>query len=98
MRKIDLFNEILECVANETELNAEKIVSRDKTYEVVDARYLLIYFLVHRGFYIKYIAEQTHLTSQGVRQILRNFESRRKQSGKMFETTLLQISKKLEIN
>lgn len=98
MRKTELFQQILECVANQTELNVDKILSADKTYEVVDARYLLIYFLTREGFYASYIAQQTHLTPQGVRQIMRNFENRRKQSGKFFEINLQYIRHKLDTN
>lgn len=37
MRKSELFAEILECVAFETEITKEQILSKDKYQDVVDA-------------------------------------------------------------
>lgn len=38
MRKSELFAQILECVAFETEIAKEQILSKDKFQDVVDAR------------------------------------------------------------
>lgn len=44
MRKSELFAQILECVAFETEIAKEQILSKDKFQDVVDARYMLVHF------------------------------------------------------
>lgn len=49
MRKSELFAEILECVAFETEITKEQILSKDKYQDVVDARYMLVHFCHEKG-------------------------------------------------
>ena len=70
-----------------------------KTREVVDARYLLLYFLDrYAGFDTAYIARALTMTPQGVRQAISHFDERRKQAGKIFEITYKRISHALESN
>ena len=51
MCKADIFNEIIQIVSRETEIAPKVILSGSKEAEVVDARYLLVYFLFKEGFY-----------------------------------------------
>lgn len=46
MCKADIFNEIIQIVSRETEIAPKVILSGSKEAEVVDARYLLVYFLL----------------------------------------------------
>ena len=50
MCKADIFNEIIQIVSRETEIAPKVILSGSKEAEVVDARYLLVYFLFKEGF------------------------------------------------
>lgn len=56
MRKSELFAQILECVAFETEIAKEQILSKDKFQDVVDARYMLVHFCHKNGMYTTDIA------------------------------------------
>ena len=49
MCKEDIFNEIIQVVSRETEISPRIILSGSKETEVVDARYLLVYFLLRRA-------------------------------------------------
>ena len=99
MCKSDLLNEIFTLIRVETEVPKEEILSKSRTIEVVDARYLLVYFLSHyAGFSANVIAKELSITPQAVAQILRNFDLRRKQSGKFFEITFNRISNALKNN
>lgn len=62
MCKEDIFNEIIQVVSRET--------------EVVDARYLLVYFLSKEGFYPSQIALLVRKTKRAVNYMLSNFSSR----------------------
>lgn len=95
MRKTELFAEILETVANETELTKEQILSHDRTAEIVDARYILIYLLRRKGFYIGEIAHAINFSRRAVEKIVSQFETRRIQSGRIFEIILERIANKL---
>lgn len=97
MCKNDFFNRILAVVECETEVSkADILTSKAKTRDIVDARYLLIYFLNELGLDASYIARCISMTRQGVRQILNTFDLRRKQGGKIFEITFQRIRKTIE--
>lgn len=97
MRKSEIFAHLLHIVEEETEVEADKILSHNKTAEVVDARYMLVYFLSYMGMYPQSIARSTGISQQGVRQILYNFDRRRKQNGNIFEITYQRILNKIEM-
>lgn len=98
MCKTDIFNNVSNVVTSLTEVDYSTMCqSGIKTREVVDARYLLIYFLhVSAGFDIAYIARHLNMTPQGIRQILSQFDLRRKQSGKFFEILFQKIKNSIE--
>lgn len=100
MCKKDLYNHVLEVVVSETEIGGGILQDpKNKTLEVVDARHMLVYFLRRfAGFSINYIAHLLNMTNQGVNQILRHFDNRRKQGGNSFEITFQRIRNALETN
>lgn len=100
MCKDDMFFEILRVVEAETGIDREILQDpKSRNMEVVDARYLLVYFLRHHaGYNIGYIAHLLNMTSPGIRRIVRNFELRREQSGNFFKTIFQQIKNKLKTN
>lgn len=100
MCKKDLFDRVLEVVVSETEIGGGIVQNpKVKTFEVVDARHLLVYFLRHfAGFNLSYIAQNLEMTRQGVSYILCHFDNRRKYGGKQFESNFQRIRKALESN
>lgn len=98
MRKTELFAEILECVANETELTKEQILSCCRTAETVDARYILVHLLRDNGIYIGEIARMMNFSRRGIEKMLTQFEDRLAQSGPLFEVALKRIANKLRIS
>lgn len=97
MRKNEIFNELLECVANETELTKEQILSHDRTAEVVDARYMLVYLLLSNGFRRSQIAKLMKVSHRSVSQIANNFSLRREQSGPLFRIIMERIKHNIHI-
>lgn len=65
MRKSELFAQILECVAFETEIAKEQILSKDKFQDVVDARYMLVHFCHKNGMYTTDIARMMPAGADG---------------------------------
>lgn len=76
MCKTKIFAEILSAVSTETEVPESLIASLDRTTEVVDARYLLVYFLSRRGFYPSMIAPMIKHKKRSINHILCNFDRR----------------------
>ncbi len=98
MCKSEIWNKVLAAVSQETEVPEEVIAGKCKKMEVVDARYLTVHFLFRMGFHVAEIARQMQRSPQSVRGILRDFDNRRKQSGKFFEMTFKSIENTLAIN
>ena len=84
MSKSELFDAILRLVSCETEVPAEHILSGKKDTETVDARYLLVHFLIESGFTPSYIYIHTNFEIRyNMQKMLRiQTESIRKQMGK----------------
>lgn len=97
MCKSDVFNRVLEAVAQETEIKAEEIIGKGRTIEVVDARCILFFLLRKEGLYPSQIAEKTHKTSAAVRYLLSDAQERI-EANSMIEKTLKKVQKKLENN
>ena len=98
MSKKNLFYEIFDIVMSETEVEKEQLLSSlAKTRDVVDARYILVYYLhSFAGFDAAYISKMLGMTPQGVRLIVTNYDNRKEQAGKFFEITVERIRKRLE--
>ena len=94
MCKSEIFAEILEAVSRETEVSAAQILGDCKQMEVVDARYLLVYFLSRRGFYPSQIACQIHKSKRAVNYILTHFRDRY-DGGKMMRILCENIVKRI---
>lgn len=100
MSKKTVFYEIFDIVMSETEVEKDLLFSSmAKTRDVVDARYLLIYFLHdndYAGFDFSFISKMMNMTPQGIRSIYTGFKDRKDQSGKFFEITFEKIRKRME--
>ena len=76
MKKSEIFAGILADVSKETEIDSARILSSERTEEVVDARYLVIFLLLGNGFYPAMIAERMHMSQRAVRKAIAGFETR----------------------
>ena len=76
MKKSEIFAGILADVSKETEIDSGRILSSERTEEVVDARYLVIFLLLGNGFYPAMIAERMHMSQRAVRKAIAGFETR----------------------
>lgn len=93
MSKADTFNDILEIVARETEIETDVILSSCRRREVVDARYMLVNALQRHGFYNNSIATMMNLSIRAVEIMTERFQDRQEQSGFMFKLISSRISK-----
>lgn len=84
MCKSELYRQILGTVSQETEIPEERILSKAKNAEIVDARYLLVYFLWRQGFHAPVISSLMNFSRRPIEKMISQFDLRRKQSGKMF--------------
>lgn len=76
MKKSEIFAGILTDVSKETEIDSGRILSPERTEEVVDARYLVISMLSHNGFYPRMIAERIGMSQCAVRKAMARFDER----------------------
>ena len=74
MRKSELFAQILECVAFETEIAKEQILSKDKFQDVVDARYMLVHFCHKNGMYTTDIARMMRFSRRAIEKMVSGFD------------------------
>lgn len=95
MCKSEIFERIVGVVAEETEIPRERILSKSKNAELVDARYLLVHFLWRRGFHAPVISALMNYSRRPVEKMISQFDLRRRQSGRMFEPLLVRIASKL---
>lgn len=96
MCKSAIFNSVLVFVSQETEVTADELQGHSRCKEVVDARYLLVYFLRSKGFIPAEIARRLHLTPQAVSGILCKFPERRQRGDRLFEINYQRLCKQLE--
>lgn len=97
MCKSDVFNRVLEAVAHETEIEAEEIIGKGRTIEVVDARRILFCLLREEGLYPSQIAQKVHKTSAAVRYLLADLDDRIA-ANSIIEKTLKKVRKQLANN
>lgn len=72
----DLIKYVIETVAYETEIPSERILSRERTTEVVDARHIAVMALVKGGIYTSRISEALNITPRNIQYIVTEFENR----------------------
>ena len=76
MYKMQVYLDTLSAVAEETEVEMEKILSGCKEEEVVDARILLIRLLSEQGLYPIQISKFTGICQRSVNRFLLDFPDR----------------------
>ena len=93
----ELANQVISIVSHEIEIPDELILSKTRTAEAVDARYLAIKLLHQKGVYTKRIAEIFGMSPRSVRHIVTTFDSRI-QTNKPLGYSLAKIRKQLGEN
>lgn len=76
MYKVQIFNEAISAVVEETEIEQSQILSGSKEEEVVDARSILIRIMYERGLYPIQISRLTGICQRSVTRFLIGFKSR----------------------
>lgn len=92
----ELIRNILEEVAAVTEINKDRIISKNRYVEVVDARHLAIYLMYRHHIPKHRIAEYFNLTYRNIHYILEHFETRLSYGDVMLKTYLNEIEKRLK--
>lgn len=86
--KTQIFNAILECVAEATELPTEQILSLNKRQEIVEARAIIVYFGRRYGLSCEFLREKLNKKSTyAVRYLESEFGGMLKCSFSLRETT-----------
>lgn len=88
MCKSIFYSHILAAVEKETEVSRERILSREKESDVVEARGLLFYYLFRNGFSYVQISRLTGLTRQCVAASISRFPTKDNRSN--FLTIIMQ--------
>lgn len=76
-----IYNQILGAVEQATEVPRERILSREKLPEVVEARALLFHFLIKKKFRQAEISRLTKLSRQCVSAHIADFDTRKGKEG-----------------
>lgn len=97
MCKSEVFDFILTSVEDGTEVAAERILSPERTAEVVEARCLFFFFLWRAGFSPTLIAEKSGHTRQSISKHIESFDDRLMLGGKMFAIYAQRIGRKLSM-
>lgn len=83
---------IFQLVSEVTEIDSNIILSKSRTAEVVDARYLLVHLLHKQGFYLSSIAKIMGLSRRAVEKIFAGFEDRKASRGRALFGRLVDIA------
>lgn len=92
MPRTDIYRAIIDAIEKETEITEDRILSKAKTTEVVDARAILVNMLLENGFYPTQIAR--HKTPSSVNNLIRDYSNRVKNS-KIIQIYLTNIRKNI---
>lgn len=76
MYKSEIFAKTLNVVSQETEIDRNLNLSKNRSVDVVDAKYLLVQSLYLKGFYPSQIACMIGVSSRAVNNMISNFEVR----------------------
>lgn len=72
----EFLERVLDAVASVTEIDKSLILSRIKTAEVVDARYIAIVILAKSGVYKNTIASLLGCTTRNIQNVISRFDAR----------------------
>lgn len=67
---------VLSAVSEQTDVPVEKIMSRNRVLEAVDARHICVRLLIENGVYQSRVAEMMGMTPRNVQYINTDFDTR----------------------
>ena len=76
MYKMQIFQEVLNAVSEEMEIDKEQILSNNKEEEVIDARSTLVRIMYEKGLYPIQISRLTGVCIRSVNRFLTGFKER----------------------
>ena len=76
MYKMQIFQEVLSSVSEETEIDKAQILSNNKEEEVIDARSTLVRIMYEKGLYPIQISRLTGVCIRSVNRFLNGFKER----------------------
>ena len=88
---------VIEAVSRISEIPAEKIFSKQRSQEYLDARWLAVQLLYDMGYYSGRIANLTGMTHRNVNLILTAIRQKKNNTWKMFGRNLEECRKVLGI-
>lgn len=94
MPRTDIYRAIIDAIEKETEITEDRILSKAKTTEVVDARAILVNMMLENGFYPSQIARYIHKTPSSVNNLIRDYSNRVK-NNKIIQIYLTNIRKNI---
>lgn len=96
MCKKDLCEQIIALVAEVTDVTAAEIMSGNKRPDVVDARYLAIYVMLHNGVRIYRVAEFMSMSERNIYHVKERFDDRKDYGDPMLENYYNSVLKALK--
>lgn len=76
MKSRKLLAMVLSAVSEQTDVSVEKIMSRNRVLEAVDARHICVKLLIESGVYQSRVAELMGMTPRNVQYINTDFDTR----------------------
>lgn len=95
MCRTQIFNQVLQAVADETEVPPDDIIGKCRMAEVVDARCILAKLLSEYGFNVREISRFMNMTARNVRRLFKLYDCRIYQHGNMIGRNSEAIRKQL---
>ena len=80
MGKIDDFSKVIKVVTELTDVTDQDILGKSRKQEVVDARWMVMYFLHEKGYTTEEISQLTLHPERTVRNALHNIKERARYS------------------
>ena len=95
MKRLEDFSKVIKVVTELTDVTEQDILGKSRVQEVVDARWMVMYFLKERGFSTEEIARLTLHPERTVRNAIHDIKKRAKFScngfGNIFFTARQQL-------
>jgi len=83
MCRTKIFIDTLRIVSEHTEIPSDDILGKSRRAEVVDARCILVHFLMDEGLNASEISSLIHISDHSVRRLNRIYEWRKLQRGNL---------------
>lgn len=98
MDRLEYFSKVMKVVTELTEVSEQDVLGRSREYEVVDARWIIIYLMKERGYTTKQIASLLKHPIRTINHALNSFSIRVKCSYSGLGNTLAIARQQLSNN